>query len=205
MKRKCIFPRGWRNADCKFTTSAATCYHYTPTKFTKKRLQWNSPFAGKWSESHSVKSNSLRPHGLYSPWNSPGQNTGAGSLSLLWGIFPTQGLNPGLLHCRRILYQLSHNGSSRETQWSEWLSSESLQVTDAREGVEKREPSHTVDGNVNWYSVEVPQKTQNRNIIWSNNPTPGHIPGQNRNSQGYVHPYLHIGWTIHNCQHMETT
>ena len=42
------------------------------------------------SESHSVVSNSLRPHGLYSPWNSPGRNTGVGSLSLLQGIFPTQ-------------------------------------------------------------------------------------------------------------------
>ena len=48
------------------------------------------------SESHSVMSDSLRPHGLYSPWNSPGQNTGVGSLSLLQGIFPTQGSNPGL-------------------------------------------------------------------------------------------------------------
>ena len=46
---------------------------------------------------------------LYSPWNSPGQNTGVGSLSLCQGIFPIQGLNPGLLHCRWILYQLSHN------------------------------------------------------------------------------------------------
>ena len=48
-----------------------------------------------------------------SPWNSLGQNTGVGSLSLLQGIFPTQGLNPGLLHCRQILYQLSHKGSPR--------------------------------------------------------------------------------------------
>ena len=62
-------------------------------------------------ESRSVMSHSLRPHGLYSPWNSPGQNTGVGSLSLLQQIFPTQGSNPGLLFCRRILYQLSHNGS----------------------------------------------------------------------------------------------
>ena len=46
------------------------------------------------------------PHGLYSPWN-----TGMGSLSLLQGIFPNQGPNPGLPHCRRILYQLSHKGS----------------------------------------------------------------------------------------------
>ena len=50
---------------------------------------------------------------LCSPWNSPGQNTGVGSLSLLQGIFPTQGLIPGLPHCRQILYQLSHKGSPR--------------------------------------------------------------------------------------------
>ena len=47
------------------------------------------------SESRSVMSDSLRPHGLYRPWNSPGQNTGADSLSLLQGLFPTQGSNPG--------------------------------------------------------------------------------------------------------------
>ena len=58
-----------------------------------------------------VMSDSLQPHRLYSPWNSPGQNTGMGSLSLLQGIFPTQGSNPGVLHCRRVLYQLSHKGS----------------------------------------------------------------------------------------------
>ena len=48
-----------------------------------------------------------------SSWNSPGQNTGVGSLSLFQGIFPTQGSNPGLPHCRQILYQLSHKGSPR--------------------------------------------------------------------------------------------
>ena len=58
------------------------------------------------SVSHSVMCDCLRPHGLYSPWNSPGQNTGVGSLSLLQRIFPTQGLNPGLPHCRQILYPL---------------------------------------------------------------------------------------------------
>ena len=70
-------------------------------------------YASKWheSESHSVVSNSLWPRGLYSPWNSPGQNTGVGSLSLLQGIFPTQWSNPGLPHCRWILYQLSYQGS----------------------------------------------------------------------------------------------
>ena len=60
-------------------------------------------------------SDSLRPHGLYSPWNSPGQNTGVGRLSLLQGIFPTQELNQGLLHCRRIIYQLNYEGNPSST------------------------------------------------------------------------------------------
>ena len=101
-------------------------------------------------------SDSLWPHGLYSSWNSPGQNTGVGSLSLLQGTFPSQGelrspalqvdsltaepqgkpkntgvgslsllqqlfptqeLNRGLLHCRQIVYQLSHQGSPRILEW----------------------------------------------------------------------------------------
>ena len=70
------------------------------------------------SESRSVLSHSLQPHGLYSPWNSPGQNTGVGSLSLLQGFFPTQGSNPGLRHCSRIPYQLSHEG--RHKGYFEW-------------------------------------------------------------------------------------
>ena len=118
----------------------------------------------KWSESPSVVSDSLRPHGLYSPWNSPGQNTGMGSLSLLQGflpnpgikprsptlqadylpaeppgkpkntrvdslsllqrVFPTQESNQVLLHCRRILYQLSYEGSPQLARnKSEWLDS----------------------------------------------------------------------------------
>ena len=80
------------------------------------------------SESLSVVSNSLRPHGLYSPWNSPGQNTGVGSLLLLQEIFPTQESNPSLLHCGRILYQLSHKGSPRTLEWVVYLfSSRSFQ------------------------------------------------------------------------------
>ena len=63
----------------------------------------------------SVLSGSLLLHGLWSPrlhypWNSPGKNTGVVSHSLLQGIFLTQGLNPSLLHCRQILYHLSHQG-----------------------------------------------------------------------------------------------
>ena len=63
-----------------------------------------------------VVSNSLQPHGLQParlvcPWNFPCKNTGVGCYFLLQGIFLTQGLNPGLLHCRHILYYLSHQGS----------------------------------------------------------------------------------------------
>ena len=75
---------------------------------TKRKPPWEGKVKGI-----SVMSNSLWSHGLYSPWNYPGQNTGVGSLSLLQGIFPTQESNPGLPHCRRILYQLSHKGSPK--------------------------------------------------------------------------------------------
>ena len=80
--------------------------------------RWNLyqlSYEGSSSESRLVMSDSLWPHELYGPWNSPGQNTGVGSLSLLQGIFPTQGLNPGLPHCRLILYHLSHKGSLGQT------------------------------------------------------------------------------------------
>ena len=76
----------------------------TQMKARVKRLQE--------SESCSVVSDSLQPQGLQSPWNSPGQNTGVGSLYLLQDIFPTQELNPGLPHCRHILHQLSYKGSA---------------------------------------------------------------------------------------------
>ena len=65
------------------------------------------------SVSHAVVCDSLRPRGLQPPrllcpWNPPGKNTGVGCHFLLQGIFPTQGSNPGLLHCRQILYRLSY-------------------------------------------------------------------------------------------------
>ena len=64
------------------------------------------------SESHSVVSITFQPHGRYR--NSPGQNTGVGSRSLLQGIFPSQGSNPSL---PRILHQLSHEGNPRILEW----------------------------------------------------------------------------------------
>ena len=71
----------------------------------------------------SVMSDSFQPHGLYSPpgssvhGDSPGKNIGVGCHALLQGIFPTHGSNPGLLHCRQILYCLSLPGNSEE-YWS---------------------------------------------------------------------------------------
>ena len=78
-----------------------------------------TPFM-KWSE---VKVTQLcltfcNCHELYSPWNSPGQNTGVSRPSLFQGIFPTQGSNPGLPHCRWILNQLRHQGSPRILVWT---------------------------------------------------------------------------------------
>ena len=79
---------------------------------TKKRLPAAQPaetpaLGGGMDESP----HGLQPVRLLCPWNSSCQNTGVGSCSILQGIFLTQGLNPGLLHCRWILYQLSHKGS----------------------------------------------------------------------------------------------
>ena len=77
-----------------------------------KRLSSSSSSSSS-SVTHSAMSNSFRPHGLYParllcPWDSPGKNSGVGWHSLLQRIFLTQGSNPGLLHCRQILYHLSY-------------------------------------------------------------------------------------------------
>ena len=62
----------------------------------------------------------LQFHGLYSPWNSQGQNTRVGSHSLLQGDLPNPGSNPGLSHCRWILYQLSPKESPRTLEWVDY-------------------------------------------------------------------------------------
>ena len=69
---------------------------------------------------HSVVSNCLW---LGTAARQAGKNTGAGCHALLWGIFPTQGSNPGLLHCRWILYHLRHQGSPRILEWLAYPSS----------------------------------------------------------------------------------
>ena len=131
-------------------------YPWSPCHYVASKVQWmehcihhlllpvtsmkNTFSTYSESESCSFLSDSLRPHGLYSPWNSPGQNTGVDNLSLLQGISPTRGSNPGLPHCRWILYQLSHQGSQRLVEWvaypffsgsswpRNWIGSPALQV-----------------------------------------------------------------------------
>ena len=90
-------------------------FSFEPSKMTLMLLSFDISGESE-SKSHSVVSDSLQPHGQYGPWNSPGNDTGVGSLPFLQGIFlaqgkevfSTQGSNAGLLHCRWILYQMSH-------------------------------------------------------------------------------------------------
>ena len=88
------------------STPGLPVHHQLP-EFTQTRVHRGSDVL--------VMFNSLWSHGLstrrFCPWNSPGKNTGVGCHSLFQGIFPTQGSNPGLLHCRQILYHLSHQRS----------------------------------------------------------------------------------------------
>ena len=89
--------------------------------------------------SHSLRPPGLKFHGL--PWNSPGQSTGVGSLSLLQGITPTQESNPDLPHCRQILHQLSHNRSPE--YWSGELIPSSADLP--RPGIETGSSALQVD------------------------------------------------------------
>ena len=86
---------------------------YLHLKWNKLRGKMILNLKGKWIASHSVLSDSCDTHGLS---HSPGQNTGVSILSLLQGIFPTQGSNPGLLHCQRFFT----SWATREAQeyWS---------------------------------------------------------------------------------------
>ena len=84
-----------------------------PRHSALKSLQVISCLLAGRNVSCSVVSDSATPWTIarQAPWDSPGKNIGVGYHSLLQGISPTQGLNPGLLHCRWILDRLSHQGS----------------------------------------------------------------------------------------------
>ena len=95
-----------------------TEYIYTAFQGQQRAL-FSSPSLEKHeSESCSVMSNSLQTHGLYSPWNSLGQNTGGGSFSLLQGNLPNPGIKPRSPRIAGVFfYQLSHKGSPRILEW----------------------------------------------------------------------------------------
>ena len=92
----------------------STVHGMTPLSIELSRQEL---WSGSTQFSHSVMSDSLQPHGLQHTRLPCPSTTGVGSHSLLQGIFPTEGLNSGLLHCRQILYHLSHQGSSRILEW----------------------------------------------------------------------------------------
>ena len=84
-----------------------------------------------------------------------------------------------------------------------------LQIIDAGEDVEKKEPCCIVGGKVNWCTavennMEGPQKTKYRTTIWSKNPTLGYVSGENHNLKRYIHPSVH-GSTTYDSQDMEIT
>ena len=116
VSRHCEKGRGV-NDNCVETTGITWNYSRQKECMAILGIRNNTVEEGKWSESRSVVSSSLQPHGLYSLWNSPGQNTGVGSLSVLQWIFPSQWSNWDLMHYRWILYQLSHKGSPRILEW----------------------------------------------------------------------------------------
>ena len=123
---------------------------------TSSHKLWMSLVASRivnpiWNEVKVTQCLTLCDPRLYNPWNSPGQNTGVDSRSLLQGIFPTQGLNPGILHCRWILYQLSHQGSPRILEWVVYHFSSGSSLPRNRTGV------HCIAGGffTNWAIREV--------------------------------------------------
>ena len=96
--------------------SLASLVHWQADSLPIRHLDNPKNYGHSSSVSHSVVSDSSQPHGLLPtgllcPWDFPGKNTGVGCHALLQGVFPTQGLNPGLLHCRQSLYGLSYQGS----------------------------------------------------------------------------------------------
>ena len=121
--------------------------------------------AGKWKWKSLIRVRLFAtPWTIHSLWNSPGQNTGVGSLSLLHRIFPTQGSNPGLPYCRWILYQLSHQGSPGNQPWicigrTEapilWLPDVKIWLTgkdpDAGKGWGQEPERETEDETVGWH------------------------------------------------------
>ena len=103
----------WSGEAFIVVVQSLSCVSLRPHGLQHARLLCPPLSPRKWKWSHSVMSDSLRPHGLWlirllRPCDFPGKSAGVDCHFLLQGIFPTQELNPGLLHCRQTLYHLSH-------------------------------------------------------------------------------------------------
>ena len=107
-----------------FATPWTVAYQLPPPMGFSRQEYWSGlPFPSPKNVSAAAAKSlqscpTLRPHrrqptGLPCPWDSPGKNTGVGCHFLLWGIFPTQGLNLSLLHQQVDSLALSHQGRSR--------------------------------------------------------------------------------------------
>ena len=135
---------------------------------------------------------------LYSPWNSPGQNTGVCSLSLLQGIFPTQGSNPGLPHCRQIFYQLSNKGSPRMLESLAYPFSSGSSRPRNRTGVSCIAggffTSWTTRETPLWVSLSFPADSSVGEESACNAGDQGSIPGSGRSSgEGIGYPLQYSG------------
>ena len=129
--------KAWKQQEC-WACETAKCW-YSPVEcalvqsLEKKQKLALHKWKFKCTRWSAILTGSLK--WLYTAWNCPGQNTGMGSCSLLHGIFPTQKLNPGLLHGRWILYQLSYQWSLRPSMdfykyyilgWEGWEQNEHI-------------------------------------------------------------------------------
>ena len=137
--------------------------------FFTSSATWRAQIKSKWKWKLLSLSDSLGPQGLYSPWNYPGQSIGVGSHSILQGIFPTQGSNPGLLRCRRSLYQLSHKGSPRILEWVAYPFS----MESPNPGIEPGSPALQADP----LPTEPPGKPCSSSLLQGVFPTRGLNPG----------------------------
>ena len=139
---------------------------YNPPYYFREEANSDSMLENVWFVFHCFcyyESRSVMSDSLWPLWNSPGQNTGVGSPSLLQRIFPTQGLNPGLPHCRQILYQLSHKESPRILQWVTYPFSSGSSQPRNRTGV------FCIAGGffTNWAIREALEKIFSRPEYWS--------------------------------------
>ena len=120
--------------------------HYLPSMWKWKLLSRIWLFVTSWN----------------SPWNSPSQNTGVGSLSLLQGIFPIQGSNPGLPHGKQILYQLSHKKKYRKDESEPLVVEKEIRILDREEVLPCSEGWWTDCQGVYWGVGD----GENRQVTW---------------------------------------